>query len=177
MGHANVSNLYNLFIRRVYAAGRLSIAEAVELAIEKEEWFHASEGDYEDRSMLAMGFEHVISELRRSTNPVLVPWVLSITQRCVLRKWGTREWDDSPDVYTKRQQEALLVAADTLETVELKDLAADLRRRAAIPTWEDGGDDLLTGDLGILCSIKWKFAPGWRKEYPHGIPPVSYFEN
>lgn len=30
----------------------------------------------------------------------------------------------------------------------------------------DSGDDGMGGEYGMLDSIKWKFAPGWRKRYP-----------
>ena len=36
-----------------------------------------------------------------------------------------------------------------------------------------GGDDGNGGEYGVFDSIEWKFAKGWRAEYPDGIPVLG----
>lgn len=40
----------------------------------------------------------------------------------------------------------------------------------------DCGDDGTGGQYGIFDSIKWQFAPGWRKQYPD-LPTIGNFTN
>ena len=54
MGHANVSNISEFFIKRLYAKGQLSIRDCVQGLIKAGEELHASEGDYADEGMLGM---------------------------------------------------------------------------------------------------------------------------
>ena len=63
MGHANLSNLSEFFIRRLYAKGKLSVQEATDAAIAKNEKLSASEGDYEDSYMVSFGFEQIVEFL------------------------------------------------------------------------------------------------------------------
>ncbi len=51
MGHANLSNLSEFFIKRLYAKGVLSIHDCVVAMQAKGVKLHASEGDYEDDYM------------------------------------------------------------------------------------------------------------------------------
>jgi hypothetical protein len=45
MGHANLNNISDFFIRRLYAKGTLSIRACVEGLIARGETLHASEGE------------------------------------------------------------------------------------------------------------------------------------
>jgi hypothetical protein len=47
VGHANISNLSDLFVNLLYAKGKLTIGDAVKAAEKRGEKLHASEGDYE----------------------------------------------------------------------------------------------------------------------------------
>jgi hypothetical protein len=63
VGHANVKNLSEFFIRRLYARGKLSLREAIEGAMAKGLTLNASEGPYDDEGMIGMGLEVCISWL------------------------------------------------------------------------------------------------------------------
>ncbi len=67
MGHANVSNLSALFINLLYAKGRVSIDDAVTVAMKRGETVHASEAEYEDDGMLAMALNDVVAHLTHKT--------------------------------------------------------------------------------------------------------------
>ena len=60
MGHANIRNLNDIFIRRIYAKGKASIQECIEESKKRKEWFKASEGEYTDDGMLSLGYEEVV---------------------------------------------------------------------------------------------------------------------
>jgi len=96
MGHANLTNLSQFFHRRLYAKGKLSLEDAVHAARKAGETLHASEGEYEDKAMLAFGFEQVVRFLARKTcdcpccasrGPVIVPVELSEEERKQLHEW------------------------------------------------------------------------------------------
>jgi hypothetical protein len=63
VGHANLSNLSNFFINRLYAKGSLSISECIEALQAAGETLHASEGEYDEDSMLAMGLIDIVHYL------------------------------------------------------------------------------------------------------------------
>ena len=110
MGHANLENLSELFVRRLYANGRLSIAECTEVAVEKGETLHASEGELEEECMISFGFEEVVQFLLLQHSecvclrcgqktPVIVPVDLTEEQSSVLEAWkeGTRDLECGDD--------------------------------------------------------------------------------
>lgn len=150
MGHANLSNISDLFVRRLYAKGKLSIREAVDALEKAGETLQASEGEYTDRPMLGMGTGYVVGFLAGKPSflagasgadfsefPVIVPVGLTPEQEELYRQWYND--DDS------------------------------------IEEW-DCGDDGDGGQYGIFDSIRWKFAPGWRKRYPN-IPRLGNISN
>jgi hypothetical protein len=104
LGHANVENLSRLFVRRLYAKGQITIAEAVQAAQEAGETLRASEGEYNDPNMISQGMEEIVEFLRTAQpphhTPVLAPKPGSLTeqQRTVLRQWDDDEgmdlWDE-----------------------------------------------------------------------------------
>lgn len=135
MGHANLSNICEFFLRRLYAKGKLSIKECTDALVAAGEKLHASECSYEDNCMLAHGLEDVIRYLLtywenngsrgRKDSPVIEPVELSDEQSRILTEWLA----EGPGF-----------------------------------DW-DCGDDGLGGEYGILDSIQWKYCKGWRTRY------------
>lgn len=145
MGHANLSNISDFFIRRLYAKGKLSVRECVDALEKSGEAIHASEGLYHERPMLSMGTEEVVAFLAGQPNylahvicchkqdfPFIVPHEMSSEQAALFQLW----WDEG-------------VGSD----------------------W-DCGDDGEGGDYGVFDSIRWKYAPGKRRLYPE-IPGLG----
>jgi len=60
MGHASVGNLDRLFIRQIFAYGKVSISSAVKFAIKKKQTLHAGEGEYKDQGMLEFGLSEIV---------------------------------------------------------------------------------------------------------------------
>lgn len=82
MGHANLSNLSDLFVNLLYAKGRLSIDDAVTAAVKRKEAVRASEGPHADEGTLATAFNDVVAHLTDPTGrgyfhngPWEGPWV------------------------------------------------------------------------------------------------------
>jgi len=143
MGHANLSNLSDFFVKRLFAKGKLSINDCVQAMLKKGETYNASECAYEEESMLSMGTEEAVSFLRefdappgntvldkmvsavdgKFTGPIIVPVSLSAEQRRILVMWPEGEVTE-PEEYE------------------------------------------------ALDSIQWKYAPGWRNKYPE-IPRLG----
>jgi hypothetical protein len=186
MGHANVSNLSEFFIRRLYAKGTLSIAQCVEALLAKGEKLHASEGDYEEDYMLGMGLLDVIHYLTR-TDPSQHgysgpqgggPWI-----EPVLTAWWGGKQSVTPltrrmlDEIEQGSNDELTVhsAADRLEEEGFPEWAARLRalpnQRRVYREWIDDKDgdwewtDDGTGSGNVFDSIPWRFTPGWRNRY------------
>lgn len=100
MGHANVSNLSNFFLRKLYKKGKLSIRDCVDLMLDQGIKLQASEGEYEDKEMLEYGVEQVVNHLLEypiPLPPVINPVHLSKEQGDLLSEWLTDgegdEWD------------------------------------------------------------------------------------
>jgi hypothetical protein len=60
MGHANIRNLNDIFIKRIFAKGKTSIQECIAVSKQRNEYFKASEGEYTDDGMLSLGYEEVV---------------------------------------------------------------------------------------------------------------------
>ncbi len=198
MGHANVSNISNLFVNRLYAKGKLSIAECVAALSKAGETVHASEGEYDDESMLGLMVVHVIHYLTRKDptrhgysgprrggpwiEPALTAWlgkrrsVTSLTRRLL-------------DEIEAGSNEVLTIcaAADRLleEGFDAWSVAVRLlpRQREVLAEWEQDKDDAWDRDednpnsKGILFDhIPWRFARGWRKRY-RDVPRLSNITN
>jgi hypothetical protein len=193
MGHANVANLSRFFLRRMYAKGSLSIAECAQALAKSGEKMHASEGDYEDDFMLAMGVVQIIHYLTRKrptehgySSPrgggpwiraVLVPRlpgkkIVSPTIQNLLAACGKE-----PD-----SQAACSVTADALEEAGMDKWARHVRtlplQRKAYRLWMDEHEDPWEDEeVGkAFDSIRWVFAPGWRDSY-RAIPILSNITN
>ena len=100
MGHANVRNLSDFFVRRLYAKGKLSLKEVAEAAAKAGVKLHASEGLNEEPEALAIGFEAVIEFLHQPEcsccespdGPIIVPaYPLTEAQD---KSWNDVRWED-----------------------------------------------------------------------------------
>ncbi len=82
MGHANISNLSDLFVNLLYARGKLTIEEAVKTAKKRGETLHASEGEYDaDSGMVGVGLNEFCA-------------FLTCDERSARANWGWRgPWD------------------------------------------------------------------------------------
>lgn len=102
MGHANVKNLSQFFVRRLYAKGTLSISKATKLAVKAGETVHASEGEYDDEGTVGMCMSAIVHALASyhedlvegSWGPIIVPCDLTPRQEELLKKARRRQWDD-----------------------------------------------------------------------------------
>lgn len=141
MGHANLTNLSKLFVRQLFAKGKVSMRSCVDFAEKNGEELRASEGGYKDRAMLYMGFEDIVRFLlsnhphdyRKPHSPVIEPVGMTPEQIEVFYDWL------DPDTDTGK--------------------------------WECG-EDGEGGEYGILNSVQFRFANGWRKRYPN-IPILA----
>ena len=198
MGHANVSNLSDFFIRRLYAGGTLSVAECVQALRAKGEALHASEGDYEDDAMLAMGLEQIVHYLS-CQNPEAHgysgprgggPWIVPVLTVWLGKKSAvSREARRLLEACDRAPHDEHLhaVAADKLEEEGHADWALGVRtlprKRAVYAQWQandtdkwDCGDDGAGGEYGLFDSIRWRFAAGWRSRY-RDVPRLSHITN
>lgn len=140
MGHARLTNLSNIFVRRLFAKGKVTIREVADVCLAKGETLHASEGEYEERHMVCFGLEDVVDFLLKKhkytphgePTPVIEPVDMTEEQQKIYEQW---------------------IDGDTTE-------------------W-DCGNDGEGGEYGILDSIHFRFAPGWRKRYPD-IPILEH---
>ena len=200
MGHANLTNLSEVFINLLYAKGRLTIGDAVATAIRRKETLHASEGEYDDDGVLGMGFMDIIAFLNsrdgrdytggRGTweGPFVVPdWdVCKVPKGVALT--------DNIQILIKRcrkvqvayipmntvWEERLLfgVCADAIQDAGHDEWAALVRgfpkAYRAYEMWEREADEFHDGDAWEdFDRIRWVFAPGWRKRY-RDIPRLSH---
>ena len=109
MGHANVSNLSVIFLRRLYAKGKISIREVAKLCVERGEVLNASEGNYDDEYMICFGLENVVDFLlspQKLKNgdmcSVIEPVKMTPEQKKVFHEWrgvdgNCDDWDCGDD--------------------------------------------------------------------------------
>jgi hypothetical protein len=148
MGHAHLDNLEVFFVRRLYAKGKLSIRAAQEAASKAHETLRASEGEYTEDYMIRMGLEDVVYFLAVLYNP--------------------------PRLFKRGKAKSLGPIIEPVEplTEEQQAILDEWRADVAYCDW-GCGEDGNGGQYGILDSILWKFGPGWRKQYPDGIPAIG----
>lgn len=156
MGHADLSNLSNLWMRRVYAKGSLSISEAVAIATKNKEGVHASEGEYTEPEMLAQAFEDILNDSFLEDGEDRRRWKrakgrVSLKELNVaLRLLGGHPLDE--DRWSFRIYEPV----HPLSQEQLK----------ALSRWmEEGVED--EEEVAAFDSIPWRFAPGRRAKYPN----------
>jgi hypothetical protein len=186
VGHANLSNISDFFVNRLYAKGALSIADCAAALAAAGETLHASEGEYEDDSMLRMGLVDIVYYLS-CTDPTRHgfsgpegggPWIVpELSVWLGPKKSVSREARRLLDACLEEPLDHLryAVAADKLtdegkqEWAEAVRLAG--RRAEALGQWHEGSDDQWdynedgTGTGDVFDGIPWRFAPGWRKRY------------
>jgi hypothetical protein len=108
MGHANLENLSTLFLNRLYAKGKTSIAQACDVALKKKQYVKASEGvlndDCDIRNALGMiaAFYLQDHELERGKEMPVIELAKELTpeQDKVLQEWlkdDTMDWDCGND--------------------------------------------------------------------------------
>jgi hypothetical protein len=105
VGHANLSNVSDFFVKRLYAKGRLSVKDCSDAMQKAGETIHASEGEHDEPYMLRMGLEDVIRfmlEFDRDDgpDPIIEPIDPTREQRALLRKWrhgDFSDWDSGDD--------------------------------------------------------------------------------
>jgi hypothetical protein len=193
MGHANLENIHRFFVRRIYALGKVSIAQAF-IALEKAgETVHSSEGEYEDRAMLGMALAEIVAILSEYHPREGGPWI-----EPVLTAWHGRRGSVSKttrrmlDEIEEGANDLTIIgaAADRLEEEGVPAAwPAALRllrlQRLALEHFEEDGDDMEHDDehpedyslLGnVFDSIPWRFSKGWRQCYRE-IPIVGNVTN
>lgn len=109
MGHANLRNISEFFVKRLYAKGKLSIADCVQGLVKAGETVHASEGAYEDEETLGMACEEVVNYLLeyyensgkrgRKSSPVIEPVDMTIEQEKCFNNWQNPVNDYDEDYY------------------------------------------------------------------------------
>lgn len=95
MGHFHSENLDKLLLRQIRTKGSASINDLVALAEKKKEVLHASEGTYDEKYMIQMGFETLVSihvELEQ-----LEPILSTSREKKAFRLWLDNELNDSWD--------------------------------------------------------------------------------
>lgn len=193
MGHANLQNLSDLFVNLLYAKGRLTIEQAIETAISRNETLHASEGEYEDEGMLGMGFMDILDLLHsrngkgyrtHSGQRWEGPWVVPDWDVCKVPK-GVKPGDTAKNLLKQcravdvayipicpvwEQRNLFAVCADAVQDdgyEEWAELIRDFPKvYRAYAMWDMDDDTFHDGDeWENFDKIRWVFAPGWRKRY------------
>jgi len=155
VGHADLSNLSNLWMRRIYAKGSLSVSEAVDVATKNGEGVHASEGEYTEPEMLAQAFEDILHDSFLQDGDDRRRWKrakgkTSLKELNVaLRLMGAQPLD--LDHWSFRIYEPV----HPLSQEQLK----------ALSRWLDDGVEE-EEEVAAFDSIPWRFAPGRRAKYP-----------
>lgn len=193
MGHANLSNLSDLFVNLLYAKGRLTIAAAIETAVRRNETVHASEGQYHDEEMLGLGFMDIIQLLTSTDGKGYSgdnsgkwegPWVVADWDVCKVPKSITPT--DRINNLLKQCRKVSLgyipmcpvweermlfeVCADAIQDEGHDQWSALVRRFPkcfrAWAMWHSGDEDYHNGDYWEdFDHIRWVFAPTWRNRY------------
>lgn len=95
MGHFHSENLDKLLLRQIRTKGSASINDLVALAEKKKEVLHTSEGTYDEKYMIQMGFETLVSihvDLKQ-----LEPILSTSREKKAFRLWQNNELEDSLD--------------------------------------------------------------------------------
>lgn len=199
MGHANLSNLSDLFINLLYAKGKLTIATAIETAVRRNETLHASEGQYHDEEMLGIGFMDIINLLNSSDGQGFDnrrnwegPWVVpdwdvckppkgvtpTDTMRNLLKQCRKVDVAYIPMCPVWEQRELFGVCADAIQDEGHDDWAELVRDFPkcfrAYAMWKMDDEEYYNGDAWEdFDKIRWVFASGWRKRY-RDVPRLSH---
>lgn len=190
MGHANLTNLSEMFINLLYAKGRLTVGDAVAAAIRRKETLRASEGEYDDEGMLGMGFMYIVEFLHSRNGqgyaggraawegPFVVPdWDVckvpkgtDLTDQTLIERCRKVQVAYTP-VNTVWEERLLFgVCADAIQDAGHDEWAALVRGFPAAyrsyEMWQREADEWHDGDAWEdFDRIRWVFAPGWRNRY------------
>lgn len=164
MGHAYLHNISDFFVRRLYAKGSLTIRECVDALMRAGEKLHAAEGEHDDAPTISLGVEEVVAYLAEKTHPT--PRARAKQRRAAddaARRLGGRRKENGP----------VIVPVDLTDAQS--EVLDEWLRHGPGDKW-DCGDDGLGGEYGVLDSVRWRFAPGWRNRYPN-IPRLGHVEH
>lgn len=193
MGHANLTNLSELFVNLLYAKGRLTIADAIETSIRRNETLHASEGEYEDDGTLGIGFMDIIDLLNSSDGKGYQsytnrrwegPWVIGDWDVCKVPK-GIVATDTMKNLLKQcrdvdvayvpmcpvwESRNLFAICADAIQDAGHDEWAKLVREFPqvfrAYAMWKIEDDEYHNTDAWQeFDKIRWIFAPGWRKRY------------
>lgn len=191
MGHANLSNLSDLFVNLLYAKGRLTITDAITTAAKRKETLHASEGEYDDDGMLGMGFMDILDLLNSSDGKGFNdranwegPWVIpdwdvckapkgaqvTGTMRTLLAQCRAVQVAYIPINTVWERRDLFAICADAVQDGG-NDAWAELirgfpRAFVAYQMWKQESSEFHDGDWWEdFDRIRWVFAPGWRNRY------------
>lgn len=108
MGHANVKELCEFFVKLLYEKRKLSLQEAIEGAVKKGCILGASEGPNDDEGMVGMGIELCVAWLWEDQR-VIEPHDLT-----KLQKRALEQWSDTP-VLSEDEQRMLRAIGKVLD--------------------------------------------------------------
>jgi hypothetical protein len=93
MGHGYPGKQSQMLIRRIYAKGKTTIRELLDICIRDEISFDAGEGPYYDEGMLSWAFELCIDHHQK--NGVIEPDLSDELNRNIIEQWQSK--DDTPE--------------------------------------------------------------------------------
>lgn len=197
MGHANLSNLSDLWINLLYARGKLTIGQAVAVAERRGETLHASEGEYDaDSGMVGMGLEQCCA-------------FLLCDARSACSYWGwSGPWNGpfietvfEPDCWMPKRfrpddtlTKLLRACREDPGSVDMHGIAGDRIEEAGFPDWaafvrdlprlrevyrkwhEEEGYSDFEDEWEIVDRIPWRFCKGKRAGY-RDIPRLANITN
>jgi hypothetical protein len=187
MGHANLRNLSEFFINRLYAKGNVSINDCIQAMQKHGVALQASEAAYDVDAMLGMGLQDVIHYLALENpqehgysgpgregvgpwiEPVLDVWLGSATQ--ARRLSSTARALLKQCVKTPEDETQHRATADKLEEEGFTDWSAHvrtlLRQRQLFQQWSEpqGCERWEEAEYAVFDRIPWRFTKGWRKRY------------
>lgn len=123
MGHANVKNLSEFFVRQIRARGGISLREAIRGAVAHGLTLNASEGPYDDAGMIGMGLEVVAAWMYEDQGIIEPCHPLMPSQKAALDAWHDGTILDRPELHR------------ALDTISWR-LTREWRGRSDIPLLE-----------------------------------------
>ncbi len=198
MGHANISNLSDLWVNLLYAKGKLTIGQAVEVAERRGETLHASEGEYDAESgMVAYAFEEVADFQSCDAGAATSKygwrgkWAGPFIEAALeLDVWAPKRFRPDRELallftaHLDAPQDATVYAAtaDRIEELGLADWAAFVRDllkiSKAYELWNENDDAYHDGDdwWEYLHRVPWRFCKGKRAGY-RDVPRLGNITN
>lgn len=202
MGHANISNFSRLFVNRLYAKGKLSIADAVAAAVKKGKAVGASEGELDDECMLSYAFGEIVAHLHSPDGAGYIgdwgarwpgPWIEPVLDFPGRPPAGVRETVTAmlracAEVWVERPRELLAsvtlfgACADAIQDMGHDAWAARVRAapvaRGVFMEWRMKNWSVFDrpGYNAVFDTIPWRFLTSWRKRFRE-IPLLADVSN